>query len=76
MDILRLGYGYDFIQGSNYIVGASIGLHTMFVKTEFEGDIGICVPNTNLAQYCDDIIRTEPGGLHHFLAQRLRWVFQ
>lgn len=58
LDILRLGYGYDFIQGSNYIVGASIGLHTMFVKTAFEGNIGICVPNSELAKYCDEVIST------------------
>ncbi|MCL1143002.1 hypothetical protein [Shewanella gaetbuli] len=56
IDILRLGYGYDFAEGSNYIFGVSVGLHTMFIKTAFEGDIGICVPNTELAAYCDKTI--------------------
>jgi len=42
IDVLRLGYGYDVFQGSNYDVGLSFGLHTMFIKTGFEGMIGVC----------------------------------
>ncbi|UJF21062.1 hypothetical protein [Shewanella sp. OMA3-2] len=56
IDILRLGYGYDIWQGENYTIGASVGVHTMFVKTAFEGEIGICVPNTQLEQYCGEKI--------------------
>ncbi|WP_434937447.1 hypothetical protein ACRWQN_09575 [Shewanella sp. HL-SH8] len=58
IDILRLGYGYDIWQGENYTIGASVGLHTMFIKTAFEGEIGICVPNTQLEQYCGETITT------------------
>lgn len=43
MDIARLGYGYNFYQGNNYNLGLSVGLHTMFIKTGFEGDIGACI---------------------------------
>jgi hypothetical protein len=53
-DIMRIGYGYDIWQGTNYSIGASVGLHTMFVKTAFEGSIGICVPNS--IDLCDDAI--------------------
>lgn len=59
IDILRLGYGYDLWQGENYTVGASVGLHTMFIKTAFEGEIGICVPNTQLEQYCGEKITSQ-----------------
>lgn len=42
IDILRLGYGYDIFQGTNYNVGMSLGLHTMLIKLGFEGVIGVC----------------------------------
>lgn len=42
IDIARIGYGYDFIQGNNYTVGVSVGIHAMFIKTGFEGTIGAC----------------------------------
>lgn len=52
MDIARIGYGYNFYQGNNYNVGLSVGLHTMFIKTGFEGDIGACVQE-QLTLNCD-----------------------
>jgi hypothetical protein len=55
-DIMRLGYGYDIWQGTDYSIGASVGLHTMFVKTAFEGTIGICVPDNSSAELCDSAI--------------------
>jgi hypothetical protein len=30
----------------------------MLIETAFEGTIGLCVPNTELAQYCDTLIET------------------
>jgi len=42
IDIVQIGYGYDFLQGDRYALGLSVGLHAMFIKTAFEGDIGIC----------------------------------
>lgn len=56
VDIMRLGYGYDIWQGTHYSIGATLGLHTMFVKTEFEGTIGICVPDNSSAELCDNAI--------------------
>ncbi|GIU53090.1 MULTISPECIES: hypothetical protein [Shewanella] len=53
IDILRLGYGYDIWEGDNYTVGASIGLHTMFIETVFEGTIGLCEANTDANSLCD-----------------------
>jgi len=51
-DIVRIGYGYDAFQGSNYDVGFSLGLHTMFIKTGFEGIIGVCHPSELLNNVC------------------------
>ncbi|MCL1068167.1 hypothetical protein L2735_15380 [Shewanella olleyana] len=53
IDILRLGYGYDIWEGDHYTVGASIGLHTMFIETVFEGTIGLCEANTDPNSLCD-----------------------
>jgi hypothetical protein len=53
-DIMRIGYGYDIWQGTNYSIGASIGLHAMFVNTAFEGSVGICVPRST--DFCDEAI--------------------
>ncbi|ARD22047.1 hypothetical protein [Shewanella japonica] len=53
IDILRLGYGYDIWEGDNYTVGASIGLHTMFVETVFEGNIGLCESRSDPNALCD-----------------------
>ncbi|GIU23413.1 DUF481 domain-containing protein [Shewanella colwelliana] len=50
IDIARLGYNYRFYQGNNYDLGVSIGLHTMFIKTAFDGDIGICIDGENIEQ--------------------------
>ncbi|WP_394132161.1 hypothetical protein [Shewanella maritima] len=56
IDILRIGYGYDLFLGDDYNFGASIGVHTMFVKTIFEGEIGICSPTPILQQgHCQDV---------------------
>lgn len=52
IDILRVGYGFDAIQGSNYDVGLSLGLHTMFIKTGFEGIIGVCKASELLNNVC------------------------
>ncbi|WP_293634717.1 DUF481 domain-containing protein [Shewanella sp. CG12_big_fil_rev_8_21_14_0_65_47_15] len=52
IDILRLGYGYDIFQGSNYDVGVSLGLHTMFIKMGFEGVIGVCAASELLNNVC------------------------
>ena len=54
MDIARLGYGYNFYQGNNYSLGLSVGLHTMFIKTGFEGDIGACIEQ-DLVLKCDQL---------------------
>ena len=43
IDIARIGYGYSFMQGNNYTLGLSLGLHTMFIETGFEGNIGACI---------------------------------
>ncbi|WP_144207008.1 outer membrane beta-barrel protein [Shewanella donghaensis] len=53
IDILRIGYGYDIWEGNDYTVGASIGLHTMFVETIFEGNIGICEGQTDPDSLCE-----------------------
>ena len=50
IDIARLGYGYNFYQGNNFNLGMTIGLHTMFIKTAFDGDIGVCVKGETLQQ--------------------------
>jgi hypothetical protein len=42
IDIARLGYGYDLVQGNNYTLGLSLGLHAMFIDASFEGVIGVC----------------------------------
>lgn len=55
-DIMRLSYGYDIWQGTNFSIGASVGLHTMFVKTAFEGTIGICVPDNISTDFCNGAI--------------------
>lgn len=52
IDILRLGYGYDVIQGSHYDIGLSLGLHTMFINTGFEGVIGVCATSEALINVC------------------------
>lgn len=52
IDILRIGYGYDVFQGSHYNIGLSIGLHTMFIKTGFEGVIGVCNASELLNNVC------------------------
>ncbi|MCU8028420.1 hypothetical protein L5M51_01335 [Shewanella sp. SM73] len=52
IDVLRFGYGYDVFQGSNYDVGLSLGLHTMFIKTGFEGVIGVCASSELLNNVC------------------------
>ncbi|WP_028774108.1 DUF481 domain-containing protein [Shewanella waksmanii] len=49
IDIARIGYGYNFYQGNNYNLGFSIGLHAMFIKTGFEGQIGACQVTTATA---------------------------
>ncbi|WP_372871703.1 hypothetical protein [Shewanella sp.] len=43
IDILRLGYGYDVFEGNDYTLGVTLGLHTMFIKSMFEGAIGACL---------------------------------
>ncbi|MBT1445875.1 hypothetical protein KJI95_15320 [Shewanella sp. JM162201] len=43
IDILRLGYGYDLFEGTHYSLGLTLGLHTMFIKSEFSGEIGACL---------------------------------
>ncbi|PMG29326.1 hypothetical protein BCU94_14220 [Shewanella sp. 10N.286.52.C2] len=53
IDILRLGYGYDIWQGEQYFVGASIGIHTMFVETIFEGNISLCEGHSDPNSLCD-----------------------
>ncbi|QYK03308.1 DUF481 domain-containing protein [Shewanella psychrotolerans] len=50
IDIARLGYKYNFYQGNNSNLGVSLGLHTMFIKTAFDGDIGICVEGESIQQ--------------------------
>ncbi|WP_220492728.1 hypothetical protein [Shewanella sp. SG41-3] len=55
IDILRIGYGYDVWQGTNYAVGVSLGLHAMFIETAFKGTIGICVPDSTL---CSNSVAT------------------
>lgn len=52
IDLVRLGYGYDLVQGSNYNLGVSLGLHTMFIKTGFEGVIGACATSELLNNVC------------------------
>lgn len=42
IDILRLGYGYDFLESDQYTLGVTLGLHTMFISTVLEGRIGAC----------------------------------
>ena len=54
IDIARIGYGYDILQGDNYEVGLSVGLHAMFIKTAFKGDIGIC--EVDVETRCPDTI--------------------
>jgi hypothetical protein len=58
IDILRIGYGYDIWQGTNYAMGVSIGLHTMFIETAFKGTIGICVPDSTLTSLCNNAVAT------------------
>ncbi|QYJ84840.1 hypothetical protein K0I73_11260 [Shewanella mesophila] len=50
IDIARLGYKYNFYQGNNYNLGLSLGLHTMFIKTAFDGDIGVCIEGESIQQ--------------------------
>ncbi len=50
IDIARLGYGYNFYQGNNFNLGLSLGVHTMFIKTAFDGDIGVCAKGETLQQ--------------------------
>lgn len=50
IDIARFGYRYNFYQGNSYNLGLSLGLHTMFIKTAFDGDIGICVDGESIQQ--------------------------
>ncbi|SUI67022.1 hypothetical protein [Shewanella morhuae] len=52
IDVLRLGYGYDVFQSSNYDVGLSFGLHTMFIKMGFEGVIGVCSSSELVNNVC------------------------
>ncbi|QSX31460.1 hypothetical protein [Shewanella cyperi] len=42
IDIARIGYGYEFLQGNNYSLGVSLGLHAMFIDSMFEGTISAC----------------------------------
>ncbi|WP_427983248.1 hypothetical protein [Agarivorans sp.] len=42
IDILRTGYAYSFYQTANTELGASIGLHIMFIETGFSGEISAC----------------------------------
>ncbi|WP_137226765.1 DUF481 domain-containing protein [Shewanella sp. MEBiC00475] len=58
IDILRIGYGYDIWQGSNYAVGVSVGLHTMFVEIEFQGNIGTCALDSSLTSQCSNVVAT------------------
>ncbi len=53
IDIARIGYGYNFYQGNNYNFGLSLGVHTMFIKTAFNGDIGVCLKGDSVQQ-CSD----------------------
>lgn len=53
IDIARIGYGYNVFQGNNYNLGLSLGLHTMFIKTAFSGDIAVCLEGNNVQQ-CGD----------------------
>ncbi len=55
IDILRIGYGYDIWEGNDYTVGGSIGLHTMFVETIFEGDISLCGETSEPNSLCDTV---------------------
>ncbi|WP_394392543.1 hypothetical protein [Shewanella woodyi] len=48
IDIARIGYGYNFLQGNNYNLGLSLGLHAMFIETGFEGNIGACIDGGSL----------------------------
>ena len=50
IDIARLGYKYNFYQGNNYNLGLSLGLHAMFIKTAFDGDIGVCIEGESIQQ--------------------------
>ncbi|MCL1048875.1 hypothetical protein L2755_04430 [Shewanella abyssi] len=54
IDIARIGYGYDIWQGDNYDVGVSVGIHAMFIKTAFKGDIGVCDVDTETR--CPDTV--------------------
>ncbi|MBR9727750.1 hypothetical protein ACFOD0_02615 [Shewanella intestini] len=58
IDIMRIGYGYDIIQDDDFTVGVSIGLHTMFIKTAFEGTIGLCGQELMASSACTDIVAT------------------
>ena len=58
IDILRIGYGYDIWQGTNYTLGVSVGLHTMFIETVFNGTINTCLTNSNSSAMCDNTIAT------------------
>lgn len=58
IDILRLGYGYDLFQGDNYTLGVSVGLHTMFIETAFEGTIGICGSSPLQQSDCENVVAT------------------
>ncbi|GGB64726.1 hypothetical protein [Shewanella inventionis] len=58
IDILRLGYGYDVWQGTDYAVGISIGFHTMFIEAVFKGTIGTCIPDSSLTSLCSNVVAT------------------
>lgn len=52
IDIARLSYGYDFYQGDDLTLGFSLGLHTMFIETGFEGIIDSCNAGSLINNIC------------------------
>lgn len=52
IDIARIGYGYDLFQGNGYNIGVSVGLHTMFIESSFEGSIGACATSELSGNIC------------------------